>query len=127
MTHVERTLQVLEEARRLGEIRIDPHDAVEAIVQAGLLAPNLPAPTKIDDYVYCWSKTHTHLMNNWSAGVATEVEARGGVTALAWDDDAQVWIDVDHGEQILTPEDARSLGLALLAAANHAEENQCPR
>ena len=35
MTHVERALQVLEEARRHGEIRIDPHDAVEVIAQAG--------------------------------------------------------------------------------------------
>lgn len=99
-------------------------DIAKGLEYAELLTPNLPAPTKIDDYVYCWSKTHTHLMNDWSAGVATEVEARGGVTALAWDDDAQVWIDVDHGEQILTPEDARSLGLALLAAANHAQEEQ---
>lgn len=97
-------------------------DIAEGLEYAELLTPNLPAPTKIDDYVYCWSKTHTHLTNDVQTGVARETEVRGGVTALAWDDDAQVWFDVDHGEQTLTPEDARSLGLALLAAANYTEE-----
>lgn len=29
--------------------------------QAGLLAPDLPTPTKIEDDECCWDKTHTHV------------------------------------------------------------------
>ena len=96
-------------------------DIAKGLEYAELLTPSLPQPMEGDGCVYGWSKTHTHLTNDVQTGVARETEVRGGVTALAWDDDAQVWFDVDHGEQILTPEDARSLGLALIAAAEYAE------
>ena len=42
MTNFDRALAVLEEARRPGELRIHPHDAVEALAAAGLLAPDPP-------------------------------------------------------------------------------------
>ena len=42
MTSYDRALEVLEAARRPGEHRIHPHDAVEALANAGLLAPDLP-------------------------------------------------------------------------------------
>lgn len=42
MTNFDRALAVLESARRPGEHRIHPNDAVEALAQAGLLAPDLP-------------------------------------------------------------------------------------
>lgn len=42
MTNYDRALEVLETARRPGELRIHPHDAVEALAQAGLLAEDLP-------------------------------------------------------------------------------------
>lgn len=42
MTNYDRALAVLEDARRPGELRIHPHDAVEALAKAGLLAPDLP-------------------------------------------------------------------------------------
>ena len=42
MTIYDQALAVLEAARRPGEHRIHPHDAVEALEQAGLLAPDLP-------------------------------------------------------------------------------------
>lgn len=42
MTNFDRALEVLEDARRPGEHRIHPHDAAEALAQAGLLAPDLP-------------------------------------------------------------------------------------
>ncbi|MFR9969217.1 hypothetical protein ACL1HL_00915 [Corynebacterium striatum] len=44
MTNFDRALRVLEAARRPGEHRIHPHDAVEALAKAGLLAPDLPEP-----------------------------------------------------------------------------------
>lgn len=42
MTNYDRALKVLEDARRPGELHIHPHDAVEALAKAGLLAPDLP-------------------------------------------------------------------------------------
>lgn len=40
MTSYDQALRVLETARRPGELRIHPHDAVEALAQAGLLTPD---------------------------------------------------------------------------------------
>ncbi len=44
MTNFDRALAVLETARRPGEHRIHPHDAVEALAKAGLLAQDLTEP-----------------------------------------------------------------------------------
>lgn len=44
MTNFVHALAVLEAARRPGEIRIHPHDAVEALAKAGLIIPYLPEP-----------------------------------------------------------------------------------
>lgn len=49
MTNFDRALAVLEDARRPGELRIHPNDAVEALVKAGLLAPDLPEPDRAVD------------------------------------------------------------------------------
>ena len=46
MTNYDRALEVLEAARRPGDLRIHPHDAVEALAQAGLLAEDLPKPSR---------------------------------------------------------------------------------
>ena len=88
---------------------------------AGLLAPDLPTPTKIEDDECCWDKTHTHLAYDYQTGVEKKIKVPGGVTAFQ-DENAEVWLDVDHGIHALNPDDARSLGLALLAAAQYAEE-----
>lgn len=40
MNNYDRALKVLEQARRPGDLRIHPHDAVEALAQAGLLVPD---------------------------------------------------------------------------------------
>lgn len=88
---------------------------------AGLLAPDLPTPTKIEDDECCWDKTHTHLAYDYQTGVEKKIKVPGGVTAFQ-DENAGVWLDVDHGIHALNPDDARSLGLALLAAANYSEE-----
>ena len=42
MRNFDQALKVLEAARRPGDLRIHPHDAVEALAKAGLLAPDLP-------------------------------------------------------------------------------------
>lgn len=46
MTNFVHALAVLEAARRPGEIRIHPHDAVEALAKAGLIMPDLPEPSR---------------------------------------------------------------------------------
>ena len=89
--------------------------------QAGLLAPELPTPTEIEDGVHCWNKTHKRLAYDYQTGVEKKIKVPGGVTAFQ-DENAGVWLDVDYGIHSLTPNDARSLGLALLAAANYSEE-----
>lgn len=46
MTNFDQALAVLEAARRPGDLRIHPTDAVEALAQAGLLAEDLPKPSR---------------------------------------------------------------------------------
>lgn len=88
---------------------------------AGLITPNLPTPTKIEDNECCWNKTHSRLAYDYQTGVEKKIKVPGGVTAFQ-DENAEVWLDVDHGIHALNPDDARSLGLALLAAVNYLEE-----
>ncbi|MDK8469853.1 hypothetical protein [Corynebacterium accolens] len=107
MTNVERALQVLEEARRLGEVRIDPHDAVEAIVQAGLLAPELPEPAfSFSDGTKAW-----FVEDNEVRGIASIYIFNG-----------EVLLSTAAGKVKGAPSQMRKIALALLAAANHAEE-----
>lgn len=49
MTNFDSALAVLESARRPGDLRIHPHDAVEALAQAGFLAEDLPEPDRAVD------------------------------------------------------------------------------
>lgn len=91
------------------------------LAQAGLLAPELPTPTEIEDGVHCWDKTHKRLAYDYQTGTERKIKVPGGVTAFQ-DENSDVWLDVDYGIHALTPDDARSLGLALLAAANYQEE-----
>lgn len=88
---------------------------------AGLLAPDLPTPTKIEDDECCWNKTHSRLAYDYQTGTEKKIKVPGGVTVIQ-DENAEVWLDVDYGIHSLTPGEARSLGLALLAAAQYAEE-----
>ncbi|OFP63523.1 hypothetical protein HMPREF2978_00645 [Corynebacterium sp. HMSC074C01] len=46
MRNFDQALKVLEAARRPGELRIHPNDAVEALADAGLLAEDLPEPSR---------------------------------------------------------------------------------
>ena len=88
---------------------------------AGLLTPDLPTPTKIEDDECCWDKTHTHLAYDYQTGAEKKIKVPGGVTVIQ-DEDAEAWLDVDYGIHSLALGEARSLGLALLAAAQYAEE-----
>ena len=88
---------------------------------AGLLAPDLPTPTKIEDDECCWDKTHTHLAYDYQTGAEKKIKVPGGVTVIQ-DEDAEVWLDVDYGIHSLALDEARSLGLALLAASTYKEE-----
>ncbi|MFS0092290.1 hypothetical protein ACL1FG_01105 [Corynebacterium striatum] len=95
----------------------------DALAEAGLLAPDLPEPKEIDRRVYRWSNTHVRAAYDIRSGAAEEVDAPGGVTVYADpESDLEIWVDVDHGEQLLTPKEARALALAVLAAADYAEE-----
>lgn len=99
MTNIERAIQVLEKARRHGEIRIHPHDAVEAIVQANLLAEDLPE--RPDDGI--WGEEGEILI---------DTAVNGGVA-----------ITPPHpGVIFLNTQDARKLAYAILAAEQYAEE-----
>lgn len=107
MTNVERALQVLEEARRLGEVRIDPHDAVEAIVQAGLLAPELPEPAfSFSDGTKAW--------------FVEDDEVRD--IAATYIFNGEILLRTAAGKVKGTPAKMRKIGLALLAATNHTQE-----
>lgn len=88
---------------------------------AGLITPNLPTPTKIEDNECCWNKTHKRLAYDYQTGVEKKIKVPGGVTAFQ-DENAEVWLDVDYGIHSLALDEARSLGLVLLAAANYSEE-----
>lgn len=107
MTNVDRALQVLEEARRLGEVRIDPHDAVEAIVQAGLLAPELPEPAfSFSDGTKAW--------------FVEDDEVRGIASIYIFN--GEVLLSTAAGRVKGAPAKMRKIGLALLAATNHTQE-----
>jgi len=107
MDNIDRALAVLEAARRPGEIRIHPHDAVEALAKAGLIMPDLPEPsytvTECEEEYSVWEP---------GSGYSIEKEAPGEVTVSYYGEPAEP----------LTPQEARELAHALLAAANHAEE-----
>ena len=58
MSNYDRALHILESARRPGDLRIHPTDAVEALAQAGLLMPGLPDPTNtLTDESLVWELT----------------------------------------------------------------------
>lgn len=87
---------------------------------AGLITPNLPTPTNFYEHEYIWNKTHKRLAYDYQTGKEKKIKVPGGVTVIQ-DEDAEAWLDVDYGIHALAPGEARSLGLALLAAAQYAE------
>lgn len=107
-------LQAVEAARRPGELRIRPHDAVEAIAQAGLLL-DLPEPGEFPDGAVEWMFVSGYIY--YQDGLITvrydDRDEDGGPACLAPEAGALKIVDAD---------DARDLALALLAAAHHMEK-----
>lgn len=128
MNSIDKAVQVIydevNQTWERGEILTTAGEAerlANALADAGLLAPDLPTPTKIEDDECCWDKTHTHLAYDYQTGAEKKIKVPGGVTVIQ-DENAEVWLDVDYGIHSLALGEARSLGLALLAAANYSEE-----
>lgn len=99
MTNYDRALAVLESARRPGDLRIHPNDAVEALAQAGLIAPDLPKCP--DDGV--WGELGQFLVDTAENGGVAVAPPHPGVVTL-------------------TSKEARETALDLLAAADYKEE-----
>ena len=76
----------------------------EALADAGLLMPDLPEPRDIGGNIACFPR-------------GVEVWPRRTVRVYLADD---YW----QGEARLTPQEARAYGEELIAAANHAEQEQ---
>lgn len=120
MTNFDRALKVLEQVRRPGELRIHPHDAVEALAQAGLLAEDLPAPDRDmrdqwwkAEYEAAWDSHHAPTI--WDATLFYEVGVFPG------DNTITIWHDGEPLEPF-TQAEARTLRLALHAAEHTAKE-----
>ena len=106
MDNIDRALAALEAARRPGEIRIHPYDAVEALAKAGLITPDLPEANDPGIFVpdgKGWIPGGPHGPSVWTAPGSPIMAQR-----------------IEPGD--LTPEEARGVAYALLAAAQYAEE-----
>lgn len=107
MTNYDRALEVLEAARRPGELRIHPNDAVEALANAGLLMPDLPKPNDPSIFVpdgKGWLPCGLTGPSVWTAPGGRVMVQR-----------------VEPGD--LTPAEARFFALAVLAAAQYSAAN----
>lgn len=105
MPNYDRALAVLETARRPGELRIHPNDAVEALAQAGLLAPDLPEPNDPSIFVpdgKGWLPCGLTGPSVWTAPGGRIMVQR-----------------IEPGD--LTPAEARFFALAVLAAAQYSK------
>lgn len=117
MSNFDRALAVLEAARRPGEIRIHPLDAVGALAQAGLLAPDLP--TMRDESEIIDVPVRRTLIGQGDDCVRYDADSAlvgtwyGEVTISFGEyDDASAYMSIIQ---------ARELAYALLAAANYSE------
>ncbi|WP_411708652.1 hypothetical protein [Corynebacterium sp. LaCa116] len=103
MSNYDRALKALEAARRPGDLRIHPNDAVEALGQAGLIAPDLPEPS-------CIVEEHGEKRICWGAP-GCDIELTPGEMITTYE--AQAGHEIEH---------AHAYALALLAAVNYQEE-----
>ena len=100
-----------------------PRDLAIDLASADLLAPDLPPVTKPKPGSPEWDA----YVANWDAEPMWETPEHEGFSAGHEDGSVNVYVfrdgytitDID----ILTPEEAEALGLALLAAAQHAKEH----
>lgn len=104
MTNYDRALAVLETARRPGELRIHPNDAVEALAEAGLLKPDLPKSNDAGIIVpggKGWLPQGLTGPSVWTAPGGRVMVQR-----------------VEPGD--LTPDEANAFALTVLAAAQYS-------
>lgn len=107
MTNYDQALHVLEAARRPGELRIHPHDAVEALAQAGLLAEDLPDPD--------WGITHGATW--YLPGPIGDIRRmREHIVIFGHDCQEKSF------RLVLNEAEAVAIGRTILAAAKHKEE-----
>ena len=112
MTNFVHVLAVLEAARRPGEIRIHPHDAVEALAKAGLIMPDLPEPRIFPDAgEYEW-----HMKDGY-------VSLEDGIIHVIHDETDEDWepaeLEADYSEiRISDTSKARENAYAILAACD---------
>lgn len=114
-TNIERAADVIDRwSRNGGELNShvgNPDDLAQALADAGLLMPDpaKPAVTSIEGY---------HTYHPWAIWHAE------GLT-INRDHEGTIYIDDEAGRNIsMSPEQARALIGALLAAAHHAEQEQ---
>ncbi|MDK6807728.1 hypothetical protein QP365_09115 [Corynebacterium aurimucosum] len=105
MTNYDQALHVLEAARRPGDLRIHPNDAVEALAQAGLLAPDLPEANDPSIFV---PDGKGWLLDDENGPVVWT--APGGLVMVQ---------RIEPGD--LTPDEANAFALTVLAAAQYAK------
>ena len=95
----------------------------QALADAGLLLPDLPPVTKPKPGSPEWDA----YVADWDAEPMWETPERHGFSAGHEDGSVNVYVFSDGHNvtdiDILTPEEAEALGLALLAAAQHAKEH----
>ncbi|OHO60913.1 hypothetical protein [Corynebacterium sp. HMSC036D02] len=108
MTNYDQALHVLEAARRPGDLRIHPNDAVEALAQAGLLAPDLPEANDPSIFV---PDGKGWLLDDENGPVVWT--APGGLVMVQ---------RIEPGD--LTPDEANAFALTVLAAAQYAKEQE---
>lgn len=107
MSNYDRALAVLEQARRPGELRIHPHDAVEALAQAGLLAPDLPERSRgMGTSGAVWYLPYH---------IGDIRRMREHIVAFGHDCQDKPF------RLVLTEEETETIARTLLAAANHKE------
>lgn len=101
MTNQERAAEVIWEEQRSGIVK--PRDLVDALAEAGLLMPDLPEPMRI--ITPTWVKFSDHID--------------------VCDNKVRVYFADNYGEdpEIMTPDEARSAAIDLIAAANLAEKS----
>lgn len=105
MSNYDRALAVLESARRPGDLRIHPNDAVEALAQAGLLTPDPPEPDSVSRKGWPHWKLHGYGIHNDTVHV--EYLAGG------------VYINSPACNMSAHPDDAAALAHVIHAAAHY--------
>lgn len=103
----------------------EPECIAQDLADAGLLAPDLPALSS--DYATIEVPTRRTLIMD-DADCPTLYEDEDSILVGIVNGEVELSLGIhDEISVTLLADKARGLAVALLAAANYAEENQCPR